>query len=572
MQLVDALKILRGSDEASERMDVFLACGFTPLHLSMFLAAHLQLRYPGRSVQVATGLYGDAVGNIERLVAAGSVGAAVLEWPDFDPRLGIRQACEWGPDRCDDILLAVKARAGLLQRSLEAAGSASIALCLPTLPMAPVPHTAGWRSSAFQLRLWEIVASLAAWAARRPNLRIVNPDRLDFSSPPQARLDVASDLLNGFPYTIAHASSLAELLAWLIYNPLPKKGIITDLDDTLWRGLLGEIGPDGISWDLEHQSRIHGLYQQVLAALAKEGTLVAVASKNEAATAEEAFQRPDILLRRDAVWPMEVHWGPKSESVRRILAAWHVGADSVVFIDDSPMEVAEVASAHPGLEAIQFPKLDSKEAFHLLRRLRDTFGKDLVRQEDAIRPASLRNAPAADQTNSATADGFLAESRSEISLFFGVPADSRALELVNKTNQFNLNGRRYSEGDWSRYMQSPGLMVMVAWYQDRFGPLGRIMALTGKVQDRTLSVDTWVLSCRAFSRRIEHRCLEHLFMKFDLEEVIFDFVGTPRNMPVRDFLRQACGRDPEPGLRLSRQQFLSGLPPLFSTTSETSYS
>jgi FkbH-like protein len=568
MQLLEALRILRGSGEASEHMDVFLACGFTPLHLSTFLAAQLQLLYPGRSVQVAIGLYGDAAGNIERLGTPGSVGAVVLEWPDFDPRLGIRQACQWGPGCCDDILRVAEARAGLLQRALDSA-EAAIALCLPTLPIAPVPHTAGWRSSAFQLRLQEIVSSLAVWAATRPHLRILNQDRLDFSSPPQARLDVAGDLMNSFPYTIAHASSVAELLARLICNPLPKKGIITDLDDTLWRGLLGEIGPDGISWDLDHQSRIHGLYQQLLAALAKEGTLVAVASKNEASTVEEAFARPDILLRKDAVWPMEVHWGPKSESVRRILAAWRVGADSVVFIDDSPMELAEVTSAHPSLEAIQFPRQDSKETFRMLLRLRDTFGKDLVREEDTIRAGSLRNDPAAHQFNLAIADGFLAEARSEISLSFGVPSDSRALELVNKTNQFNLNGRRYSDADWLRYMQTPGLVVVVAAYQDRFGLLGRIMTLAGKVEGRALSVDTWVLSCRAFSRRIEHRCLEYLFAKFDLDEVVFDFAGTPRNLPVQDFLRHASGLDPEPGLRLSRQRFLANLPPLFSAVSES---
>src|SRR5437899_13061782 len=125
---------------------------------------------------------------------------------------------------------------------------------------------------------------------------------------------------------------MAELLSRLVQNRTPKKGLITDLDDTLWKGLLGEVCPEEVSWDLDHRSHMHGLYQQLLQALSAAGVLIGVASKNDSSLVEKAFQREDLILSRDAIFPMEAHWGPKSESVARILKTWNVAADAVVFI------------------------------------------------------------------------------------------------------------------------------------------------------------------------------------------------------------------------------------------------
>src|SRR5207248_6984173 len=141
--------------------------------------------------------------------------------------------------------------------------------------------------------------------------------RLDRLSPPAERRDVQAEILFGFPYRPAHAAAVAELLTELLKTPAPKKGLITDLDDTLWAGLLGEVGADGVSWDLDHRSQLHGLYQQTLGALADAGVLIGVASKNDAARVHEAFRRRDLLLRRERVFPFEIHWGAKSESVAR---------------------------------------------------------------------------------------------------------------------------------------------------------------------------------------------------------------------------------------------------------------
>src|SRR6185295_4898361 len=104
--------------------------------------------------------------------------------------------------------------------------------------------------------------------------------------PLATRLDVKSYVATGFPYRVVHASVLADLLARLLQPPVPKKGIITDLDNTLWLGILGEDGPGGVSWDLDHKSHMHGLYQQLLHSLAEAGTLIAAASKADPSVVE----------------------------------------------------------------------------------------------------------------------------------------------------------------------------------------------------------------------------------------------------------------------------------------------
>ena len=160
--------------------------------------------------------------------------------------------------------------------------------------------------------------------------------------------------MTGLPYTVTHADRLAGALARLLAPPVPKKGLITDLDDTLWHGLVGEIGPENVSWDLASHYQLHGLYQKLLASFLEEGVLIGIASKNDPEVARRALERSDLLLQADRVFPVEIHWDAKSGSVGRILRTWNIGADSVVFVDDSPMELAEVVAAYPGINASGF--------------------------------------------------------------------------------------------------------------------------------------------------------------------------------------------------------------------------
>ena len=564
MKLTEALKILQQAPKNASPFRVALACGFTPLHVQTFLAAHLQQRFADRQASAAPGLYGDVPGTLASLKHGAVDGVAVpLEWADLDPRLGYREAGAWGVKALPDILSGAVAMLGRIAAALEEIpAEIPIAVSLPTLPLPPIFHMAGWRAGEAQLDLEQKVAEFASRIARRCSL--VNSARLAEDSPPAGRYDLKTDLRAGLPYTLPHAAAVASALSRLLVPPPPKKAIITDLDDTLWSGLVGEIGPENVSWDLASHSQLHGLYQKLLAALAEEGVLIGAASKNDPAVVQRAFEREDLLLRPEWIFPLEVHWGAKSGSIERILRTWNISADSVVFVDDSAMELAEAASAHPGIECLLFPKTDYAAAYALLRRLRDLFGKPRVSPEDVIRLESIRQgAPFQQADGDSTSEAFLQQADAVITFDFSLAADPRALELVNKTNQFNLNGVRYTEADWKKRLERPGEFLAVVSYRDKFGPLGKIAVMEGRREEEALVIDTWVMSCRAFSRRIEHQCLQAMFERYAALEIFFHFQPTPRNGPLQDFLASIAGQRPGAPFALNRALFEEKRPPLY---------
>jgi FkbH-like protein len=365
---------------------------------------------------------------------------------------------------------------------------------------------------------------------------------------------------------------VAELLASLIVPRVPKKGVITDLDDTLWLGIVGESGIDGISWTLEKHGQLHGLYQQLLQSLADAGVLLAVASRNEIDIVEQALRHPDLGLSRETLWPVEVGCGRKSEAVGRILQAWNIGPEAVVFIDDSPMEVGEVQTVFPAMECRLFPKNDPAAAWKLFGELRDDFARATLTEEDGLRLDSLRTgALRVGETvrQGPTAAEFLREAQGVISIAStAAPGDSRPLELINKTNQFNLNGQRIREMEWRQLLEDPQAWMMVIRYRDRFGPLGRISVLTGSREGNRARVSVWVMSCRAFSRQIEHACLAYLYETRGFDELRFAYVPTERNGAVREFFAELTGQGPEGELVLTRDRFRQRCPELFHLVEE----
>jgi FkbH-like protein len=306
---------------------------------------------------------------------------------------------------------------------------------------------------------------------------------------------------------------------------------------------------------------MHGLYQRFLASLSSAGVLLAVASKNDQALVEKALARRDILLAREHIFPLQVNWDRKPESVQRILKEWNIGPGDVVFVDDSPMEVAEVKAAFPEMECISFPKNDYSAIWGLLRTLRDHFGKSEVSAEDEIRLGSIRGSVNAHDFDT---DTFLRNANATI--LFSLKSDgqdNRAFELINKTNQFNLNGRRWSRSEWVDFLQDPSAFLLTAAYEDRYGPLGKIAVVMGRNEGLKLHVASWVMSCRAFSRRIEHQCLKYLFEKMGVEEIVFDYAATPRNGPIQDFFAALLQGSPPANLSLPKASFSVKAPPLF---------
>jgi FkbH-like protein len=235
------------------------------------------------------------------------------------------------------------------------------------------------------------------------------------------------------------------------------------------------------------------------------------------------------------------------------------------------MELAEVQAAHPEIESLLFSKEDPDAVVELLHTLRERFGKASISEEDRIRSQSIRNAAVLlDAVGGAPASFEEVLRHSDAEIEFRLSRGNkggRAFELVNKTNQFNLNGKRYSDSEWQSYFEQEGAFLLTVSHQDKFGPLGEIAVLTGRLlADRVLRVDTWVMSCRAFSRRIEHQSLNFLFQKFNADRIVFAWIETPRNGPMGEFLGGLEAL--QPGFVVTRNRFDAVCPALFHTVKD----
>jgi FkbH-like protein len=566
MKLIEALNFIQANPSGGEPWPVWLCVGFTPLHLETFFKAHLIRLLPGRAVEVRTGLYGDLAGTLQKVAAGGAAAAAVVvEWPDLDPRLGIRQIADWDPESLPGIIAEAKRRLGQLEAlASQAAAQCPVAVSLPTLALPPAAYTAPQQASVLELELQAAVieTGLKLTAA---GVRVVSAMELNRGTTLAQRHDPRAELSAGFPYQLGHASEMAGALAGILARPTPKKGLITDLDDTLWKGIVGDDGPEAVSWDFDHHSSVHGIYQQTIRSLAKTGVFVGVASKNNREPVEAALARQDLIVPPNDLFPVELGWGPKPDSVARILEAWNIAADAVVFVDDNPMELEHVGQAHPGIECLRFPTNDPAGVLGLCRKLRELFGKSAIGEEDRIRAASRRSAIELEREAPADNEEFLKGLAGVVVYSDGKQeGDGRALELINKTNQFNFNGRRFGEAEWKTYIRDPDTRVLVADYREKYGPLGKIAVVAGRLEAGRFAVDVWVMSCRAFSRRIEFHSLLELFERFQVEEVQVAFQPTARNGPARDFLVSVMPQPPAAGnVCITRAEFEAKCPLLY---------
>ena len=546
MKLNEALGVVARARGLPVAHHLFLACGFEALHLPTFLESHHLTRFPGGRLAVSTGLYGDLPGNVARAASSeASVAAVLIEWSDLDPRLGLRSSGPWSGEAEARIRSDSAGRLALLQEAiLRLAERMPVVLLPPSIPFLLAGRTSGWQASGFELELERLLAGFVSAVGAVAAVKVVHPQRLAALSPPAARHDPGLELEAGFPFAIQHADAVAQAVLSLAFPAAPKKGLITDLDDTLWAGLVGEVGPGAVFWGQADHAQIHGLYQSVLRQLSEAGVLLAVATKNDPAVVESALAREDLIVGRDIFFPVYAGWGPKSAAVTAILAAWNVAAESVVFVDDSPMELEEVRRVHPEITGIALGGRDVRGSVAALHQLRDLFGRPALVAEDGLRRASVR-AMAAFKNDLAGHDlGSFVRGLGGRVVFERQPAPSpggpnlRLLELINKTNQFNLNGVRVTEGEWLRFLGAPASLATAVSYRDRYGDLGIIGVIAGVLADDALTVKNWVLSCRAFSRQIEHHMLHYMVEQAAGRAVRLVYQKTDRNGPLQELLEK----------------------------------
>jgi FkbH-like protein len=322
-----------------------------------------------------------------------------------------------------------------------------------------------------------------------------------------------------------------------------KKCLVLDLDNTLWGGVVGEDGVDGIQLGPTYPGSAFLEFQQHLLALHRRGVILAVASKNNPADVEEVFARQQFMsLRREHFADLQVHWELKSESLRRIATNLGIGLEHMVFADDNPAECEQVRAALPMVTVIQLPSQPERyvQALH-----EDGWFDVLALSSEDLRRAELykQRAEAEALRNSSVR---LEDYYRALDMELGVaPVDQatlkRAAQLTQKTNQLNVTTRRYSEAQIATFMADPDWFAVTISIKDKFGDNGIVGVMLARAAIGTLEVDTFLLSCRVIGRAVETAMLAYLC---DLAErrglgtILGELIPTAKNIPVRDLFER----------------------------------
>jgi FkbH-like protein len=358
---------------------------------------------------------------------------------------------------------------------------------------------------------------------------------------------ISSYLSMGIPVSGNRLSDVADTLAGLVRGVSQRgagKVLITDLDNTLWRGVVGEDGPDGVSAGPEGVAYKHFIYQSFLRRLKQDGIVLAVVSRNDPDLARAPLETGEMLLNVDDFVIIEAGYEPKSEAIQRIAARLNLGIEAFVFVDDNPIELTEVRTSMPAITAIQFPGDDSGIA-EFLRTLNLLFHRDVVTKDDRRRHDYYRNrdAAAAVAAKSQTVGEFLAGLDMRMTIYRRGPHNwDRAIQLINKTNQFNLNGKRWDLAMVGAVLDDDGGLY-TASLSDNTGDHGEIITL---LVDGAGVAQAFVMSCRVFQRRVEYGFLHALRGRLP-NRLALRYDETERNTPFAMFLKE-IGQADEPGI------------------------
>jgi FkbH-like protein len=345
----------------------------------------------------------------------------------------------------------------------------------------------------------------------------------------------------------------------------PRKCVILDCDNTLWGGIIGEDGLDGIYLGEEFPGSAYRDFQKLLLHWRQQGVLLAIASKNNEADVFEVFDRHQgMVLKRSHISAAQIHWRPKAESIPLIAKALNIGIDAFVFIDDSLMEIEYMRQAHPQVCSVQLPE-EPAEIVSTLQNL-TLFDRLEVSQEDRTRGDMMRAELDREALSvNLSKEDFLRALSLRVELFRVESADlGRVAQLINKTNQFNLTTIRRTLDEVRVLASSPEHRLFGLRVTDKFGDYGLTGVCVVQVEreGQTWNVDTLLLSCRVLGRGVETVMLAGVAEEARLEgagELQASFVPTRKNELAATFLpAHKFTRESDTGWRIS----LAEVPPM----------
>jgi FkbH-like protein len=340
-------------------------------------------------------------------------------------------------------------------------------------------------------------------------------------------------------------AALLELARYSMRYVKPLKGltrkcVVVDLDGTLWGGVVGEVGPEGIQLGPTVPGAEYVDFQQALLNLTKRGILLAICSKNNTDDVMPVLrEHKHMVLREEHFSAIRINWRNKAENLAEIADELNIGLDTLVFLDDNPAERALVRQFLPEVLTVELPR-DASQLRSTLEELTD-FELLALTREDELRVDQYqanRRRQALERT-SASLNAYLhsLEIKADIGRA-GQHHVPRLVQMFNKTNQFNSTTRRYQTQEMSRFVTSSGHRVYVLEVADRFGEHGLVGAAIVRDEGETWYIDSFLLSCRVMGLSVETALLKRIYdgaRAHNVQRLVGEFIATAKNGPTADF-------------------------------------
>ena len=395
--------------------------------------------------------------------------------------------------------------------------------------------------SAFPYQLLKLNYLLAEAAREAGNVRLIDLEPIRAHMGCDAFHDPKLYAIAKMPISTQALSAVASRVVDAI---LARKGrfhkcAIVDLDNTLWGGVIGDDGLEGIQIGELGQGHAFTEFQTWLKELKNRGVMLAVCSKNDEANAKEPFLRhPEMVLKLDDFSAFVANWEDKASNIRRIQKELNIGLDSMVFFDDNPFERNLVRTMLPEVEVPELPE-DPAE-YTAFARMQNLFDTNSYSDEDRVRT-----------------ERYLAEkSRTELSAGIDnyddylkalgmkavcAPFDAfhipRIAQLTQRSNQFNLRTVRYSEQEIEEIAANPRYVTRYYTLRDRFGEHGLIAVVILEKRENELFVNEWLMSCRVLKRGMEQFIADSILRaarEAGVARVVGEYIPTPKNAMVKD--------------------------------------
>jgi FkbH-like protein len=452
------------------------------------------------------------------------------DWQRFDNEVSLGSSIEEKIERnVQELIAAVKTA---VQRS-----SIPYVLCLCPPSKASADNAA---AASFSQRM---EARLISDLNETAGVHVITSSQLLHLYPVADYEDEYADKLGHIPYTPSFFTALGTMTTRLIHSirRTPHKVIVLDCDHTLWKGVCGEDGPLGVEVDAPRRALQEFMISQHYA-----GMVLCLCSKNAEEDVTSVFeQNPGMALRLEHIVASRINWRPKSENLKELAQELQLGLESFIFVDDNPIECAEVQANCPEVLTLQLP--EPRQIAKFLHHVW-AFDHAKVTKEDAQRTSLYRQNVEREQLRkgSATLEDFLQGLELKIDIHPMQPEEvARVSQLTERTNQFNLTTIHRSEAEIEKFRHKKGTECLVVDLRDRFGDYGLVGVIIFSTKSGSLAVDTFLLSCRALGRKVEHRMLAKLgaiAQERGLDHVEIPYAATNKNRPALDFLESIGSR------------------------------